>query len=96
VSLVLGVLADKDHATMAQRLGPLADLVVCTRPSSPRALDPASLAADLKGLGARVRVEPDPVLALDQATRATPPDGLVLGAGSLYLVGALLASRQKP
>lgn len=94
VSLVVGVLADKDHASMAARLGPLASLAVATEPPSPRRLDAASLASDLKGHVARVEVEPSPARALDRALRATPRDGLVLATGSLYLIGALLAARE--
>jgi dihydrofolate synthase / folylpolyglutamate synthase len=94
LSLVLGVLADKDHQAMATRLGPLADLVVCTQPPSPRALPAEHLALDLKGHAGRVEVEPSPVAALERAVRATPRDGAVVASGSLYLVGALLGARR--
>lgn len=93
VGLVLGVFADKDHAAMAARLGPLADLVVCTQPPGGRALPAEQLAQDLKGHAGRVEVEPDPSRALERAVRMAPRDGLVLASGSLYLVGALLAAR---
>lgn len=91
VGLVLGVLADKDHAAMAARLGPLADLVVCTEPPSPRRLPAEHLALDLKGCAARVEVEPEARGALELAVRTAPRDGVVVATGSLYLVGALLA-----
>lgn len=90
VGLVVGVLADKDHAAMAARLGPLADLVVATEPPSPRRLDAASLASELRAHASRVEVEPEPIKALERAVRAAPREGLVLATGSLYLVGALL------
>jgi dihydrofolate synthase/folylpolyglutamate synthase len=92
-TLVVGVLADKDHATMAARLGPLADLAVCTQVEGARRLPAEALAADLAPHAGRVEVEPDPVRALARAVAATPPGGLVLACGSLYLVGALLAAR---
>jgi dihydrofolate synthase / folylpolyglutamate synthase len=92
VTLVLGVLADKDHERMASRLGPLARLAIATEPPSPRRLGAAHLAADLRPHAPRVEVEPDPVRALGRAVRATPRDGLVLATGSLYLVGAILAA----
>lgn len=93
VGLVMGVLADKDHAAMAARLGPLADLVVCTELGGPRRLGAEVLAADLKPQATRVEVERHPSKALERAVRMAPRDGLVLATGSLYLVGALLALR---
>lgn len=94
VGLVLGVLADKDHGAMAARLGPLADLVVCTQPPSPRALDAHALASEMKGHARCVEVELSPAEALERALRMAPREGLVLATGSLYLVGALLAARE--
>jgi dihydrofolate synthase/folylpolyglutamate synthase len=93
VTLVLGVLADKDYASMAARLAPLGQLVVCTEPpNSPRKLDAQSLASAVQP-HARVHVEADPRRALDHALRATPRDGAVIVAGSLYLAGAILARK---
>ncbi|HEV8360260.1 MAG TPA: folylpolyglutamate synthase/dihydrofolate synthase family protein [Candidatus Thermoplasmatota archaeon] len=93
VHLVVGVLADKDHAAMAARLGPLAARVVCTEPPSPRRLPADQLAAELRRHARRVEVEPSPAAALDRAVRGAPSHALVLATGSLYLVGALLAAR---
>lgn len=94
VGLVLGVLADKDHATIGARLGPLADLVVCTELPGPRRLPAEQLAQDLRPHAPRVEVEASPVRALERVERMAPRDGLVLATGSLYLVGALLAARK--
>jgi len=96
VGLVLGVLADKDVAGVAAPLAPLADLVVATEPPSPRRLPAAHLAQALKGHAPRVEVEPSPAAAVARALRAAPREGLVLVTGSLYLVGAVLASRAFP
>jgi dihydrofolate synthase/folylpolyglutamate synthase len=49
---VLGVLADKDAASLLELLEPVADMVVLTRNSSPRAMPPeelAELAAEIFG-----------------------------------------------
>lgn len=90
VSLVLGVLADKDHAAIAATLGPLASLAVATEPPSPRRLPAEVLASELRRHAPRVEVEAEPARALERALRATPREGVVVATGSLYLVGALL------
>ncbi|MCA1813863.1 MAG: bifunctional folylpolyglutamate synthase/dihydrofolate synthase [Halobacteriales archaeon] len=95
VTLVLGILADKDYAGMCARLGPLAQLVVCTEPpNTARKLDAQSLASAMRP-HARVHVEPDPLRAVEHALRSTPRDGAVIVAGSLYLAGAVLAERAR-
>jgi len=83
-SLVFGALADKDAAGMLAALAPKAARIWLTAPPSPRAADPAALAALWPG----ARVEPDPAAAL-AAARAR--GGTVLVTGSTYLVGAVRA-----
>lgn len=95
-TLVVGLLREKEPHEMLEALGAAraARVVVC-RPPSPRALDPAVLAAAAVDLGvpvARVEVVDDPAEALRRARESTPPDGQVVVAGSLYVVGAARAS----
>ena len=82
--LLFGALADKDAEAMLAVLAPAANRVTLTRPPSPRAASPESLAASSAGRGAVV--VDDPVAALDEAL-APAPRPLVV-CGSLYLVGA--------
>ncbi|HUB36079.1 MAG TPA: Mur ligase family protein [Solirubrobacteraceae bacterium] len=97
VGLVMGVLEDKDAATMLATLLPLCGRAWFTAPDSPRALSPAALQSLARQLGfERAACEPDPGRALGQA-RAwaaagdTPANGrAVLATGSVYLVGELL------
>lgn len=85
VDLLFGVLADKDYARMVEILAPHARSWVLTTPHSPRAKDPAELAALLPGQ--HVIVEPDPGRALD---RALALGGKTLVAcGSIYLIGEI-------
>jgi dihydrofolate synthase/folylpolyglutamate synthase len=85
VDLLFGVLADKDYAGMLGLLAPRARRIVLTTPASPRAKDPAELAALLGGHPGEVIVEPDRELALD---RALALGGEVLVAcGSIFLIG---------
>lgn len=87
---VLGILDDKEREIMARILAPLAVAAVVTRPPGPRAGGWRELASILKKAGvARVEVEEGPRTALDRARELAGPDGTVVVAGSLYLVGAL-------
>jgi len=91
VTLVFGALEDKDAAEIAAALFPAADAVVFTRPGSPRAAAAGRLAALPLPVGVASRVTGSPEEALAVASEITPPDGLVVVAGSLYLVGEVRA-----
>jgi dihydrofolate synthase/folylpolyglutamate synthase len=91
VTLVLGILDDKDADEIASILLPAAENVVLTRPSSPRARDPRTLTR----VGGAKIADSAPE-ALDVARRLSGGEGLIVVAGSLYLVGetrALLGAR---
>ena len=74
---------------MAQRLASRVRSVVCTQPKLPRAMDAAALAAEFKALGVRACERPDAADALACARHLAGPDGVVLTAGSLYLIGEI-------
>jgi dihydrofolate synthase/folylpolyglutamate synthase len=88
--VVIGMLGDKDAASVVRLLAPLADTLLVTQPSSPRALPAASLAA-LAGAHPQVHVEPVATEALQRAIKLASGDDLVVVCGSLYLVGELRA-----
>ncbi|MBI1910058.1 MAG: bifunctional folylpolyglutamate synthase/dihydrofolate synthase [Deltaproteobacteria bacterium] len=56
ITLVLGVMADKDIRGLLDEIVPLADQVITTRPNSRRALDPSVLAEMVRGYGKEVVV----------------------------------------
>jgi dihydrofolate synthase/folylpolyglutamate synthase len=85
VDLLFGVLADKDYTAMLGLLAPRARRIVLTAPASPRAKDPAELAALLAGHPGEVIVEPDRERALERAL-ALGGDVLV-ACGSIFLIG---------
>ncbi|HKV12305.1 MAG TPA: folylpolyglutamate synthase/dihydrofolate synthase family protein [Thermoanaerobaculia bacterium] len=85
VDFLFGVLADKDYARMIELLAPHARRWVLTTPQSPRAKNPAELAALLPGH--EVVIEPDPEIALDRAL-ALGGKTLVV-CGSIYLIGEI-------
>jgi dihydrofolate synthase/folylpolyglutamate synthase len=95
VALVLGVLEDKDAASMLAALLPVCERAWFTVPPSSRALSPAALQSLARQLGFDAVVcELEPWRALEQArrwVRERGEDAAVLATGSVYLVGDLLS-----
>ena len=89
VTFVIGVLGDKDARGILSTLEPLAARVVLTASANPRAAAPESLRALLPA-EARVDIAPSPREALALA-RARDTTGVVCVAGSLSLIGDVLA-----
>ncbi len=91
VHLVFGVFADKDAEPMIRALLPRVSAVTLTPIDSPRSRPPSQYLELAKSLNPNVTVAADAVSALDQARAATPRNGMVLVAGSLFLVGHIRA-----
>ena len=86
--LVLGVMGDKNVEAMMTSLAPLVEAVVATAPNSERSVPPTQLAERISDIvDAPVLIADEVELALDMARAEAGPDGAVLVAGSLYLVG---------
>jgi dihydrofolate synthase/folylpolyglutamate synthase len=94
LALVLGVLEDKDAASMLSSLLASCERAWFTAPPSARALSPAALQSLARQLGfEQVACEPRPAQALAEAQRwARERGGAVLATGSVYLVGELLGT----
>jgi dihydrofolate synthase / folylpolyglutamate synthase len=86
-TLVFGCLRDKAIAEMAQILFPIFDQVVVTPVDSPRSASIDDLLTAASATGSRAVSAQDAAGALDQAFQTTPANGLVVVAGSIYLVG---------
>ena len=91
VVAVLSVLGDKDAAAMVGTLAEVADRIIATRSSHSRAVAADDLAAIARALGRPAEAVPAPAEALEQARRAAGTKGLVVVAGSLYLLADLRA-----
>ena len=94
LGLVMGVLEDKDAASMLRRLLPLCARAWFTAPPSARALSPAALQSLARQLDFEETVcEPQPRRALEQAQAWARARGTaaVLVTGSVYLAGDVLA-----
>jgi len=86
--LVVGVLEGRDPSELLAILDAAsAAEVVCCTPDSPRALDAAALAAEVRAAGGTARVVPDVGDALAVALEASRDEDAVLVTGSLYTVG---------
>lgn len=95
--LVFGAMRDKHVAEMAAEIFPRFRKVIATRVRMTRAASTGQIAALGKDLGVPVAEEASIRAALVRARRLAGPNGTVVVAGSLYLVGAvrrlLLAKR---
>ncbi len=96
VHLVFGVVSDKRVEPMLRTLLPRCASAVLTWVPTPRSLDPSSYLALARTLCLAVDVAPSPEEGLATARRRAGPDGWVLVAGSLYLVGAVKAHLEHP
>jgi dihydrofolate synthase / folylpolyglutamate synthase len=97
LALVLGVLEDKDAAAMLEQLLALTGRAWFTAPPGRRALPPAALQSLARQQGfERSECEPVPERALEQASAWAREHGCaVLVTGSVYLVGEILAGRER-
>jgi dihydrofolate synthase/folylpolyglutamate synthase len=91
IHLVFGVLADKDHLSMLQRLLPVCRSAHLAPVPSPRSLSPQKYEAEAHVLCANTRTYPSPEDALKGAIGMAGPQDLVVCTGSLFLVGAVRA-----
>lgn len=87
--LLSGMMEDKDVAQMTKRLSSRVRCVVVARPDVPRAMAADKLAEAFAQHGLKAYAVPDPKEALKRARTLAGNDGVVLCAGSLYLIGAL-------
>lgn len=90
LTLILGVLKDKDCAAICRTLAPLAMEIFTVRVRSERAADPESLAAFCRAANASALVQALPSFddAFQQVKNA--PRATVVVTGSLFLVGEAL------
>jgi len=86
VTLVLGVSVDKDLSGILDPLRPRLSKVVAAQSSHPRAMSAAKLQSCLAALGLTAEAQPEAAVALRRALALTGRNGMVLIAGSVFLV----------
>jgi dihydrofolate synthase/folylpolyglutamate synthase len=89
--LLFGAMRDKAHAEVARALFPLASEIVVTSPPVPRAATPEEILAAAPPGGVPAHAERDVAAAFELARTRARGRGPVVVAGSLYLVGEVMA-----
>ena len=87
---ILGMTSEKKTEWMLECLeANKADLVICTEAATPRAMPASDLAAAARKVCSDVRIESQPQVALEVALSYAEPEDVIMGTGSLYVVGAI-------
>ncbi len=89
LTVLTGVLADKDYHCMYESVAPCAKSFVTVTPDSPRALAASDLKTYLARFGKPVTACESVEAGVAEAAAQAGPDGVVLAYGSLYMVGAI-------
>lgn len=87
ITLVIGMLADKDVKGYLDQIIPNVYQVVVTRPDNPRAMEPEKLASEIEKYGKKVYIQKHIPQAVTKALDITAEKGAVIFAGSLYMIG---------
>ncbi|HEY7184274.1 MAG TPA: folylpolyglutamate synthase/dihydrofolate synthase family protein [Blastocatellia bacterium] len=92
ITILFGAMADKAIGEMCEILFPAANRVIVTRVADQRAAEPGAIA---EASHRNVIIMENAVEALDEALRITPPNGLIVVCGSLFLIGAVKQTLDK-
>ena len=88
ITLIAGMMRDKDCGPMMRRLAESARQMILTKPSGHnRAMEPEELYHMMQDSNKKIILEPDDGRALAIARQMAGPDGVICCAGSLYLIG---------
>ncbi|MGH9397190.1 MAG: bifunctional folylpolyglutamate synthase/dihydrofolate synthase [Terriglobia bacterium] len=94
VRLVYASMRDKAIDEITEILFPLAHEVYLTRPAVTRAASPNEILKRARTQPERVMIDPDPPRAVEEAFQASEEEDVILVAGSLFLVGAILRAHR--
>jgi dihydrofolate synthase/folylpolyglutamate synthase len=89
VILIFAVMKDKRIKKLTDILFPLAEKIILTKFPYPRAALPEEIKDIAGDFSDRIKIEPDLQQAVQLARQSAKPEGTILVAGSLYLVGAV-------
>lgn len=87
--LLTGVLTEKLDDEMLHTLATLGQPIITVTPDTPRAMTAAELAEKFASVGAKAQPVDDLSAAVENARALAGEDGMVIAAGSLYLMGSL-------
>lgn len=87
ILLVAGILADKEIDSIVKFLTKITDHIIVTEPDNPRKLAAEKLAEHVADFGVAAEVVSDVEAAVHRAKELADGYGVILFAGSLYLIG---------
>jgi dihydrofolate synthase/folylpolyglutamate synthase len=90
VTVVFGVMKDKDHAAMIRCLAPITDQAIAVAARSDRSRSASDVAAAFADRGCRVRAALSVEEGIHLALESAPKKGLILVTGSHFVVGEAL------
>ena len=91
LTVILGILSDKDAAAIVAAIAPYVERWILTAPDSSRAIPARDLAATVEAsVGGVIDVADSVALAIDHAAAVTSAGQLIVIAGSFYTAGAAL------
>lgn len=89
IVLVFAVMRDKNIERLSDILFPMAQKIICTKFPFYKSASPEDIRRRASRFEDRIVIQPDIQQAVQAALQATPADGIVLGVGSLFLVGEI-------
>ena len=95
IDFIIGVMADKDVASMIKIIAPLARAFYAVRPDYPRAMDAKTLAEKLSEFNDSVTYFSDLRVGVKQAIDNAGKEGIVCAIGSLYFSGDIRSAYEK-
>ena len=95
VTVMMGVMADKDHGDMIRQLLPLAKRFITVQPDSPRSMTAEDLAEEIRALGGEAEPAGTVENGVKTLLKEAEPDDVLLAIGSLYMSGTVRAAMGK-
>ena len=95
ITMLIGILGDKEYERMLELIMPIADKAVFTEPHSNRKWNVENVSKLVKKYNTEIHIEKDIEKAYSLAKKITDNDGVVVCAGSLYLIGELYKLARK-
>ncbi|MGL5506444.1 MAG: bifunctional folylpolyglutamate synthase/dihydrofolate synthase [Paraclostridium sp.] len=89
ITLVIGMLEDKDISAVLDILIPRVKKVITTTPDNPRAIDSSILANKIEPYDKEVICKPKIEDAINYALENAKNDDVIISAGSLYMIGTV-------
>jgi dihydrofolate synthase / folylpolyglutamate synthase len=89
ITLIIGMLKDKDVDSVLQILMPRCNKIITTTPDNPRALSPEELKEKIEKYNKEVIALDSIEKAIDYALKNSHKDEVIISAGSLYMIGAV-------